>query len=109
MSSDDELDDMSTPQLVDAITSMEGNVIVDHRHHIDAMMEMIKSEMQELNSVDTPNGDFTVYSDRLQVFLRTKGDLVEDMLRALNSTLSRRKRFEDEYNRRQQHDSMEPH
>lgn len=101
MSSDDELEEMSTDAIVDAITNMEGSVIVDHRHHIDAMMEMIKSEMQELNSVDTPDGDFSTYSRRLQVFLTTKGQLVEDMARVLNNTLADRQRLEDEYNRRQ--------
>eukprot|EP00742_Colponemidia_sp_Colp-10_P017420 GILJ01020036.1.p1 GENE.GILJ01020036.1~~GILJ01020036.1.p1 ORF type:complete len:579 (+),score=90.53 GILJ01020036.1:105-1739(+) len=108
MSSDDEdmldqpIEYMNTDEIVDAITNMEGGVIVDHRHHIDAMMEMIKSEMQELNTVDTPSGDFTTYSNRLKVFLTTKGQLVEDMLKSLNKTLSTRQRLEDEYNRRQQ-------
>ncbi len=97
MSSDDEDDrpysrDNSDDRSEDSSISLqadEDELIVGHRQHVDSMMELLKQEMNELNSVDQPGAPIDVYCNNLDQILAEKLERVDSFRKLLHRFMHR--------------------
>ncbi|KEG15016.1 putative MCAK-like kinesin [Trypanosoma grayi] len=55
----------------------EDNVILGHRRHIDAMMELLKQEMTELNGVEVPGASIETYCRNVDNILTRQAKNIE--------------------------------
>ncbi|KAH9600071.1 Kinesin motor domain [Trypanosoma melophagium] len=70
----------------DSLDEEEDNVILGHRRHIDAMMELLKQEMTELNGVEMPGASIEVYCRNVDSILARQSkniDIVRGTIRQL--------------------------
>ncbi|ORC84909.1 putative MCAK-like kinesin [Trypanosoma theileri] len=70
----------------DSLDEEEDNVILGHRRHIDAMMELLKQEMTELNGVEMPGASIETYCRNVDSILARQSkniDLVRGTIRQL--------------------------
>ncbi|CBH17247.1 MCAK-like kinesin, putative [Trypanosoma brucei gambiense DAL972] len=79
----------------DSLDEEEDNTILGHRRHIDAMMELLKQEMTELNGVEMPGASIEVYCKNVESILNRQAksiSSVRNMIRQLLNRLESRQR-----------------
>ncbi|KAG8345082.1 Microtubule binding Kinesin motor domain [Trypanosoma vivax] len=79
----------------DSLDEEEDNAILAHRRHIDAMMELLKQEMTELNGVEMPGASIEVYCRNVESILNRQAksiSSVRNMIRQLLGHVESRQR-----------------
>ncbi|EKG05440.1 MCAK-like kinesin, putative [Trypanosoma cruzi] len=79
----------------DSLDDDEDNVILGHRRHIDAMMELLKQEMTELNGVEMPGASIETYCRNVDSILTSQAKNIEgvrSMIRQLMRHVEARQR-----------------
>ena len=93
MSSDDEHDRYDSDAHSDdsslSLQAEEDELIVAHRQHVDSMMELLKQEMNELNSVDQPGAPIDLYCNNLDQILADKMERVDSFRKLLHRFMQR--------------------
>ncbi|ESL08137.1 MCAK-like kinesin [Trypanosoma rangeli SC58] len=87
--------DMASFASADSLDDDEDNVIFGHRRHIDAMMELLKQEMTELNGVEMPGASIEVYCRNVDSILTRQAKNIEgvrSMIRELMKHVEARQR-----------------
>lgn len=79
----------------DSLDDDEDSVILGHRRHIDAMMELLKEEMTELNGVEMPGASVETYCRNVDDILSRQAKNIEgvrSMIRQLMKHIETRQR-----------------
>ncbi|RNF18796.1 putative MCAK-like kinesin [Trypanosoma conorhini] len=87
--------DMASFASADSLDDDEDNVILRHRRHIDAMMELLKQEMTELNGVEMPGASIETYCRNVDSILTHQAKNIEgvrSMIRELMKHVEARQR-----------------
>ncbi|EKF33435.1 MCAK-like kinesin, putative [Trypanosoma cruzi marinkellei] len=87
--------EMGLFESADSLDDDEDNVILGHRRHIDAMMELLKQEMTELNGVEMPGASIETYCRNVDSILTNQAKNIEgvrSMIRHLMRHVEARQR-----------------
>ncbi|PWU92444.1 putative Kinesin-13 5 [Trypanosoma cruzi] len=87
--------EMGLFESADSLDDDEDNVILGHRRHIDAMMELLKQEMTELNGVEMPGASIETYCRNVDSILTSQAKNIEgvrSMIRQLMRHVEARQR-----------------
>ena len=66
-------------ELINNIFKEEDNFIIEHKKHIDDMVESIKNEMNFIHEVDKPGSDISKYTSNLDKSLFKEIQLISQL------------------------------